>query len=124
MSDIDDEQSGSEALDDTELGADEGYPVDEPPIEYPPDRPFVVDEAHAGDDAIEDSFERRTAREEPEAYDDPDVLVDPDDVEPEVPDLSEDDDGDALTADVDGRGVKTPPAEETAVHIEPDGEQL
>jgi len=120
MSDIDDEQSGSEALDDSELGADEAYTEDEPAIDYPPDRPLVVDEAYAGDDAVEDSFDRRTLREEPEAYDDPDVLVDPDELEPEVPDLSEDDDGDPLTAEVDDRGDEAPPAEESAVHIEPD----
>ena len=122
MSDIDDEQSGSEALDDAELGADENYTEDEPQIDYPPDRPLVVDEPHAGDDAIEDSFDRRTAREEPETYDDPDVLVDPDEVEPEVSGLAEDDDGDPLTADVDDDGVEAPPAEEAAVHIEPDDE--
>ena len=60
MSDIDG-QSGAEALDGAQLGADEATLGDETSLDYPPDGPLGVDEAQVADDAIADSIEERLA---------------------------------------------------------------
>ena len=111
MSDIDG-QSGAEALDDTQLGADEAMLGDEPSLDYPPDSPLGVDEAQVADDAIEDSIEERLAREEPDTEPLPE--------EDEPPVLAEDGDGDAMTADSYDPGPDDLPAEESAIHVEED----
>lgn len=108
MSDTDG-QSGAEALDDSQLGADEATLGDEPSIDYPPDRPMGVDEPQVVDDAVEDSMEERLAREEPDVASLPQLE--------EAPLLVEDGDGDSLTADVvDGIDERSP--EEAALHVE------
>ena len=109
MSDTDG-QSGAEALDDAQLGADEAILGDEPSLDYPPDRPLGVDEPQTVDDAVEDSVEERLAREEPHI----DTLPEDD----EVPVLAEDWDGDAMTADSYEPGPDELPAEESALHVE------
>jgi hypothetical protein len=109
MSDIDG-QSGAEALDDAQLGADEATLGDEASLDYPPDGPLGVDEAQVADDAIADSIEERLAREEPDTEPLPE--------EDERPVLAEDWDGDALTADSYDPGPDDLPAEESAIHVE------
>jgi hypothetical protein len=109
MSDTDG-QSGAEALDDAQLGADEAILGDEPSLDYPPERPLGVDEAQTVDDAIEDSVEERLAREEP------DIGSIPEDAEQPV--LAEDWDGDAMTADAYEAGPDDLAAEESALHVE------
>jgi hypothetical protein len=112
MSDTDG-QSGAEALDDAQLGADEAILGDELSLDYPPDRPMGVNEPQTVDDAVEDSVEERLAREEP------DVGALPQD--DEVPVLAEDWDGDAMTADPYEPGPDELSAEESAVHVEDEG---
>lgn len=115
MSDIADSQSGAERLDDAELGADEAYFGDEPPIDYPAERPLGVEEPQVADDSIDDSVAQRAAREEPEVADARAVRMD----DP-APVIAEDEDGDALTAQGVGRGAEEPAAEEAALHLEAD----
>jgi hypothetical protein len=64
MSDIDDEQSGAEQLDEDLTGTDDPVTSDEVKVDYPPDRLKGVPFADA--DVTDESFEERSAQEEPE----------------------------------------------------------
>lgn len=123
MSDIDG-QGGAEALDDAELGADDAY-ADEPPLDYPPDRPLGVAEPQVADDGIPDSVARRAEREEPEVDDagrDPGADRAWIDEDEEPPVLVEDDDGDELTADAVAPATDDLAPEEAALHVEHEDE--
>jgi hypothetical protein len=116
----DDGQGGAEVLDDAELGADEAY-VDEPPLDYPPDRPLGVAEPQVVDEGIADSVARRVDRELPEvdaAGRDPNSGGWASGAADGAPVLVEDDDGNTLTAEpVEALAGDLAP-EEAALHVE------
>jgi hypothetical protein len=64
MSDLNDDQSGAEQLDEDLTGVEEPVTSDEVLVEYPPDHLEGVPFADA--DVTDESFEERTAQEEPE----------------------------------------------------------
>ncbi len=64
MSDLNDDQSGAEQLDEEVTGLDEPVTSDEVQLDYPPDHLEGVPFADA--DVTDESFEERSAREQPE----------------------------------------------------------
>jgi hypothetical protein len=125
VSDIgDDGQGGAEVLDEAELGGDDAY-VDEPLLDYPPDRPLGVAEPQVADDGITDSVARRAEREQPEvdgADRDPGADRESGDEDEEPPVLVEDDDGDELTAEAVEPATDDLAPEEAALHVEHEDE--
>jgi hypothetical protein len=66
MSDVSDEQSGAEQLDEDVTGLDDPVTSDEVSTEYPPDHLEGVPFADA--DVTDESMEDRLAQEEPEQF--------------------------------------------------------
>lgn len=64
MSDVNDEQSGAEQLDEDVTGLDEPVTSDEVAVDYPPDHLEGVPFADA--DVTDESFEARSAQEQPD----------------------------------------------------------
>ena len=64
MSDLNDDQSGAEQLDEEVTGLDEPVTSDEVQLDYPPDHLEGVPFADA--DVTDESFEERSAQEQPE----------------------------------------------------------
>jgi hypothetical protein len=64
MSDVNDDQSGAEQLDEEVTGLDDPVTSDEVSVDYPPDHLEGVPFTDA--DVTDESFEERTAQEQPE----------------------------------------------------------